>query len=56
MHFEVILGWFSDAIINAEMARRGADPKSVSVLERLAYTGSRAMGALEFEPATSNQP
>ncbi|MGO2620157.1 MAG: type II toxin-antitoxin system HipA family toxin [Glutamicibacter ardleyensis] len=44
---------FGNAIINAEMARRGADPKNVSVLDRLAYTGSRAMGALEFEPATS---
>ncbi|MFJ2620439.1 type II toxin-antitoxin system HipA family toxin [Glutamicibacter sp. NPDC087344] len=44
---------FGNTIINAEMARRGADPTKVSVLDRLAYTGRRAMGALEFQPANS---
>ncbi|WP_404289199.1 type II toxin-antitoxin system HipA family toxin [Glutamicibacter arilaitensis] len=44
---------FGNAIIDAEMSRRGADPSQVSVLDRLAYTGRRAMGALEFEPTTS---
>lgn len=44
---------FGNAIIDAEMARRGASRTQVTVLDRLAYTGSRAMGALEFLPATS---
>lgn len=31
--------------------RAGRDPRSVSVLDRLAMVGDRAMGALSFEPA-----
>jgi serine/threonine-protein kinase HipA len=42
---------FGNAIIDAELARRGAGIGEVSPLDRLAYVGSRAMGALEFRPA-----
>lgn len=41
---------FGNSIIDAELARRGASSSDVSVLDRLAYTGRRAMGALEFHP------
>lgn len=44
---------FGNAIIDAEMARRGASSSQVTVLDRLAYTGRRAMGAIEFKPTTS---
>jgi serine/threonine-protein kinase HipA len=35
--------------------KRGKDPASVSPLERLAFVGSRAMGALAFEPALEDE-
>ncbi|MEO8261210.1 MAG: type II toxin-antitoxin system HipA family toxin [Pseudolysinimonas sp.] len=41
---------FGNAIINAEFARRGAEIGEATALDRLVYTGSRAMGALEFVP------
>ena len=41
---------FGNAIIDAELARRGATPGQVTALDRLAYTGQRSMGALEFTP------
>jgi serine/threonine-protein kinase HipA len=41
---------FGNAIIDAELARRGASPRQVTALDRLAYTGQRSMGALEFTP------
>jgi serine/threonine-protein kinase HipA len=41
---------FGNAIIDAEFARRGASPGEATALDRLVYTGSRAMGALEFVP------
>ncbi|MBX3193780.1 MAG: type II toxin-antitoxin system HipA family toxin [Microbacteriaceae bacterium] len=41
---------FGNAIIDAEFARRGASPGEATALDRLVYTGSRAMGALEFLP------
>ncbi|KQQ09943.1 type II toxin-antitoxin system HipA family toxin [Rathayibacter sp. Leaf296] len=43
---------FGNAIIDAEFARRGARPDEATPLDRLVYTGSRAMGALEFVPDT----
>ena len=41
---------FGNSIVNAELGRQGADLGSVSALDRLAYTGARSMGALEFVP------
>jgi serine/threonine-protein kinase HipA len=41
---------FGNAIIDAELARRGAAPGQATALDRLVYTGSRAMGAVEFVP------
>jgi len=42
---------FGQAIVNTWLARQGRSPDDFSMLERLCYTGSRAMGALEFTPA-----
>ncbi|CAN5209611.1 type II toxin-antitoxin system HipA family toxin [soil metagenome] len=41
---------FGNAIIDAEFARRGAGIGEATALDRLVYTGARAMGALEFVP------
>ncbi len=43
---------FGNAIINSWLARQGRSPDSFNAVERLCYTGSRGMGALEFMPAT----
>jgi serine/threonine-protein kinase HipA len=42
---------FGQAIVNAWLARQGRSPGDFSIIERLCYTGSRAMGALEFKPS-----
>jgi serine/threonine-protein kinase HipA len=42
---------FGNLIIDAWLARSGRDADSFSPVERLCYTGKRAMGALEFSPA-----
>ncbi|MEE8342456.1 MAG: type II toxin-antitoxin system HipA family toxin [Gammaproteobacteria bacterium] len=42
---------FGQAIVNTWLARQGRSPDDFSTIERLCYTGSRAMGALEFMPA-----
>ena len=42
---------FGNSIIYAWLARSGRDTDSFSPVERLCYTGKRAMGALEFSPA-----
>jgi serine/threonine-protein kinase HipA len=41
---------FGQAIVNTWLARQGRSPDVFSIIERLCYTGSRAMGALEFTP------
>ncbi len=41
---------FGNALINAWLARQGRTPASFGVVERLCYTGTRGMGALEFAP------
>ena len=46
---------FGNALINAYMAQRGLAPESVTALDRLAYMGKRAMGALEFQPVLGNR-
>lgn len=43
---------FGNSIIDAWLARQGRDAVGFSPVERLCYTGKRAMGALEFAPAT----
>lgn len=43
-------GW-GMLLMDRALRKLGREPRSVSVLERLAIVGSRAMGALSFEPA-----
>lgn len=42
---------FGNALIDKYMAERGLAKSSITALDRLAYMGERAMGALEFKPA-----
>ena len=42
---------FGSALIDAWLARSGRMPESFNAVERLCYTGSRGMGALEYAPA-----
>ena len=44
-------GLFADTLTNAWLAQRGVQPGEVTATDRLAYLGSRAMGALTFHPA-----
>jgi serine/threonine-protein kinase HipA len=41
---------FGSAVLDAWLAQEGRGIESVSSIERLSYTGSRGMGALEFRP------
>ena len=41
---------FGNAIVTAELARQGVPAREITALDRLAYLGSRGMGALEFRP------
>lgn len=41
---------FGNSLIDAWLARQGCTPESFNPVERLCYTGKRAMGALEFSP------
>lgn len=42
---------FGNAVIDAWLVSQGRDPGTFSAVERLCYTGTRGMGALEFQPA-----
>jgi len=42
---------FGNRLIDAWLASQGREPRSLSAIERLCYTGQRGMGALEFFPA-----
>ncbi len=42
---------FGNAVINAWLQSQGRTPESFDPVERLCYTGSRGMGALEYVPA-----
>ena len=42
---------FGNALIDRYMAEKGISRDQISPLDRLAYMGNRAMGALEFRPA-----
>lgn len=46
---------FGNALIDKYMAERGLPKSRISPLDRLAYMGKRAMGALEFKPARGPQ-
>ena len=46
---------FGNALIDAYMARHGITAATITTLQRLLYTGRRAMGALEFEPAMGDR-
>lgn len=41
---------FGNAVINAWLTSQGRTPESFNPVERLCYTGSRGMGALEYYP------
>jgi len=41
---------FGNMLIDAWLAKQGRDPSSFNAVERLCYTGTRGMGALEFYP------
>lgn len=59
LYFYGLPGFIADALpdgwgmllMDRALRKLGREPRSVSVLERLAIVGSRAMGALSFEPA-----
>lgn len=42
---------FGNALIDAWLSTQGRSPASFNAVERLCYTGSRGMGALEFVPS-----
>ena len=44
---------YGNQLINVWLARTGRTADSFNAVDRLCYTGSRGMGALEFEPAHS---
>ncbi len=46
---------FGNSLITAWMQNQGVKREEITVLDRLAYIGTRAMGALEFKPAVDRQ-
>jgi serine/threonine-protein kinase HipA len=42
---------FGNALIDAYLAREGVTKDAITPLDRLAYMGTRSMGALEFKPS-----
>src|SRR5271154_5172511 len=47
---------FGNALIDAWLATQDRKPEQFNAVERLCYTGSRGMGALEFAPAIGPKP
>ena len=47
---------FGNALIDAWLATQGRQPDSFNAVERLCYTGTRGMGALEFAPNIGPRP
>lgn len=45
---------FGNELINVWLTKQGRLPESFNAVERLCYTGTRGMGALEYEPAVSS--
>lgn len=60
--FSRVFGVFDDSLpdgwglllMDREFRKRGLDPATLSVLDRLAYLGTHGMGALTYHPAESN--
>jgi len=46
---------FGNAVIDTWLASQGRLPQDIDAVERLCYTGSRGIGALEFRPARGPQ-
>ncbi|NEX87925.1 type II toxin-antitoxin system HipA family toxin [Aeromonas rivipollensis] len=44
---------FGNALINAWLARTGQDKSQFKAIDRLLYTGTRGMGALEYQPTNA---
>ncbi len=59
--FAEVFGVFNDSLpdgwglllMDREFKKRGLDPATVSVLDRLAYIGTRGMGAFTYHPPTT---
>ncbi len=47
---------FGNALIDAWLGTQGRTPESFGAIERLCYTGTRGMGALEFAPGLGPRP
>jgi serine/threonine-protein kinase HipA len=47
---------FGNALIDAWLATQGRTSESFNAIERLCYTGTRGMGALEFAPPIGPKP
>ena len=47
---------FGNSLIDAWLATQGRTPESFGAIERLCYTGTRGMGALEFAPVLGPRP
>ena len=47
---------FGNALVDAWLATQGRTPESFGAVERLCYTGTRGMGALEFAPGLGPRP
>lgn len=47
---------FGNSLIDAWLATLGRRPESFNAIERLCYTGTRGMGALEYAPAIGPKP
>ena len=52
---DVLPDRFGNALIHAWLASQGRTPESFNPVQRLCYTGSRGMGALEFTPQLGPQ-
>jgi len=46
---------FGSTLIDLWLSRNGRSPNDFTPIERLCYVGSKAMGALEFEPTIKNE-
>lgn len=47
---------YGNRLIDVWLAKTGRRPESFNAVDRLCYTGSRGMGALEFQPAAGANP
>ncbi|HEY4394257.1 MAG TPA: type II toxin-antitoxin system HipA family toxin, partial [Polyangia bacterium] len=47
---------FGNALLDAWLAKEGRTPETFTAVERLCYTGTRGMGALEYAPSLGPRP